>query len=628
MRCVSKLFKRTIEVIISNDVVQLQINQNVTTNVMCRKSLMLFQTDKMMTICVKDEHIESFFIFISMYCPRLQVLDAWTITTSLDSLLSVAHNLRYFALHDLERSVQYVGQEDEIFAKFPMLEAFDFSWISPYPFCHHKFYYFKQNYNSPVPFHQWVYPCVHSGRCHNLDSKIPSNLKSLTWSNLFVRQPLDISSFDSTLTNCLQFLAVTDLEFHGTTYVTFPNLRFIRIDTSLDLDGIKGIIQVLKYSSRLEYILITTDLDSDSTIKLSTLVASFNQLKYLYLSCPMGRQSNYDAQPLFLPLQPKLIYFCLEFNVPLVLLNSSCLSLQSMTLSVPFSGPIDFNLPNLVEFNITLKQRINNYSSLIESIGRSLNLKYLQIQSHPELNQTSVDYEFISRLSHLLTTLVKLERIHINIDNVTFGGQVNPAERKFDLHHSNLPLLRRLELRIYNLTSCITLCNYFEALEVNEYGFIGKDKVGSFSDIFDVSTFCKISFSEQMTKLKYLRVTSWNALHRIIDGISIYCSCIEAIELLYSTVHSDLEQPQELTSEQIIQCATVIANLPKLTKLEGIFTESFLIHFLTQRSIDFPPFTIEIRSFTQPINPHFFHLQNTWIKSGRLLSINGPCTDA
>lgn len=622
-RCVSKFFKRTIEAIVANDVLQLQINHKSAANVMCRKSLMLFQTDKMKSIHVNECQVESLFKFISKYCPKLEVLDAWTVTTSLESLLSVASGLRYFSLHDLERT-DLIADQDEIFSHFPMLEAFDFSWISPHPFCHQQFYNYKKNRNCPVPFTQWIHPCVHSGMCQEELSQIPSNLKSLTWSNLYMRQPLDLSSFDSSLANSLQFLLVTDLEFNGETHLTLPNLRFLRFDIPLELDAIKSILNVLKYSTRLEHILITTELDVESSMKLSRLISSCQQLKYFYLSCPIGRTIDYEGHPLFIPLQPKLIYFCLEFNVPVVLLNTTCLTLQSLTLSVPFSGPINFNLPNLLEFSIILKQRTNNYSSLIDSISRSTNLKYLQIQSHQVLNETLIDHEFITQLFHLLNNLRYLERVHVDIENVTETSQ-SDFNGDFILNHECLPFLRRLELRICNLTSHLKLCDSFEAIEVSEFSFIGKDKVGSFSDLFNVSTCCRISFYQPMTKLKYLRVTSWNALYRIIDDISVNCLSIEAIELYYFS--SDPEQPEDLTPGQVMHCATVISKLPKLTKLDGLFTESFLVHFLTHRSMDFPPFTIEVCASAKSMQVRLFELQEKWIKSGKLLYFNTPWTD-
>lgn len=399
-----------------------------------KRSIIFFENN-MEKVSLIEEKSESFFKFISKFCPAIEVIDAPLFEINYETLKLIGQNLRYFSFHDIKFNKSNIRVND-LPSIFPLLEAFDIFSLQrshrrlkkpQIPFDHKEFFKHKLNY--PKPFLQWVKCSLDEKKStEGPNSNIPQNVKSLAIHGSFFK----LEDVEMNLANSLEYLncRVDPLLFT----VELPNLKSAAIESSVN--DASFIVDFLTPSTKLEK--LTLKLHPNKSISNFFHLFNFPNLKYLQLHLTL----DFDHQEqLVFPLPPKLVELDFTFFKKQTIIFSESSSLKYLTMN-KLPDDSTFNFPSLTKFS--LKQLTKrNMESLLTSLKNSKSLKHLFIGT--SYHEVIVKPPFVQNFLNFLP-LIRLTSLYISL-KLPFN-----TSKVFILRKSDVPDLREdmLEWKVIN----------------------------------------------------------------------------------------------------------------------------------------------------------------------------------
>lgn len=485
LRQVSTLFKAYVENWLF-DLTQLTIDHSTGTgdHEAPPPNLILFKSRGAMTR-VNATLTSPLVLFLARYCPNLEVLNAPNDTLTFESLRLLGCKLKYFALAEVDFSFFSACSPVELLPMFAELQAFDIEMTNNL-FCHKLFH--SQRHGD---FLQWKHPCEHMMQCGHRNQILPWKTQSLTW---HLPNPLDLSNLSKPLADSLMVLDVSSACVGGPCH-PFPNLLVVRNYSSQPMSSV---IKAMCHAPHLNKVQLQLSLDENTTNHLLELSSSCKQLERMNLDVKKSFNSVYRGAPLIVfGLGRDLKEFNLKSCIPLVLTNSTSLSLRSLFLNVPLVDKNHFDFPNLQRFSLYLKNNAKDVSWLFTSLKNSPHLTYLHLCQMD--GSEPMDVDCVKELIGLLNKTRKL----VTLD-VTFLPGEDERKITYEFNQRLYPNLEKCILKI-PVNISLVFCNKFDKIFYNRVVL----QADSAKVEFDISNVSFLRFAEVMSRVREVKIYSW-----------------------------------------------------------------------------------------------------------------------
>ena len=442
----------------------------------------------------KMQPVDSFFSFISKWCPNLQVLYTNEYCFTFDHLFPLT-KLRYFRCKNIEVGT-VVDDAQTLFSQLKHLQAF-----SAGPFkktSHYQILLAKQLYKNKQLIHKLVNPSTKLLDKETFESFAVQGIKSLEYC---VPPPEEgqLYPITETVARHLSELSLYSVPCDDFILSPLPSLKYLYINQcTFERFATR---QNLYFSSpHLKSIFLRCKL----TLKLiKSIFDHFHSLKELE-SVKMRISMIYaEDETITVALPPNINYIQLTCNEPLEL--SHCYSDRLTYLDIDCFHEQYFNLPNLKVLKIECRKMDSSTSALANSISISHKLEHVSLifDFHyiglDHLPPTSLYQYFVDTFSSLryLEDLT-FEVLPRNAKNVSTGGPVL-------IKHENFCSLTSLDLHL----PCEIVFqpkNSFKSMRL-----LYEIEFSNFNSKFSFSgNSVKIQFTEHMDRLRELSISEGN----------------------------------------------------------------------------------------------------------------------